>query len=122
MSGGMGEMRRKGGWCEARGPEGYVLARQWPPRFDVEATAQFPRLRAARLARQIRQDLWRELQSLRGFSPVVQILFTEGGLAVTAGGRVNGQVPSDIVARIQALLDDPARRARWSVWARERTS
>ncbi|GAA4224448.1 hypothetical protein GGQ68_002007 [Sagittula marina] len=110
--------RLKGGWLEARSDAGYVLARHWPPRFDVQATSEFENLRASRLARQVRQDLWRAVQNLRGFSPVVQILFTTGGLAVTAGGRVDGRIPHGIESQIQALLDDPARRARWKTWAR----
>lgn len=120
----MGEMgamqvtRIRGGWLEGRSGEGYVLARHWPPRFDVSASAELPDQRPARLAQQVRQDLWRALKSLRGFSPVVEIHFTKHGLTVTAGGRVEGRVPHGIESRIQAVLDDPARRARWQSWAR----
>lgn len=110
--------RLRGGWVEARGEGSYVLARQWPPRFDVAATSEFPPMRASRLARQIRQDLWRALQNLRGFSPVVQIVFTEHGLTVTAGGRLSGKMSPGLESRIQAVLDDPDLRSRWSKWAR----
>ncbi|MFW2587657.1 hypothetical protein [Sagittula sp. SSi028] len=108
----------RGGWIEARGEGRYLLTRQWPAQFDIAASARFDDLRPARLARQIRQDMWRALQGLRGFAPAVQICFTGAGLDVTAGGRVNGRIPHGIESQIQTLLDDPARRARWSAWAR----
>ncbi|WP_425073081.1 hypothetical protein [Sagittula sp. S175] len=110
--------RLRGGWIEQRTEEGYILARHWPPRFDISASTELPPLRAARLARQVRQDLWRALKSLRGFSPVVEIRFTKHGLAVTAGGRVEGRAPHGIESLVQAVLDDPARRSRWQSWAR----
>ena len=111
--------RLKGGWLEARDVDSYTLARQWPPRFDVAASARFPSVRRGRLARQIRQDLWRALKGLRGFSPVIQIAAAETGLTVTAGGRLPAKVPG-VEASIHDLLQDPARRARWITWAQER--
>lgn len=97
----------------------YVLARQWPPRFDVVATSGFPPVRPARLARQIRQDLWRKYQHLRGFSPVVEVAVTENGVIVRAGGRLFGRTPPGTEAGILDLLDSPAHRARWIVCAGE---
>lgn len=111
--------RLKGGWHEARDAAGYTLARHWPPRFDVAASASFPEVRRGRLARQIRQDMWRALKGLRGFSPVVQVAPGEGGLTVTAGGRLPTSVPG-VETRIQELLQDPSRRARWISWAKRR--
>lgn len=90
-----------------------TLARHMPARFDVSAAAQFPLLSPTRLAHQIRQDMWRALQNLRGFSPVVRIERGADALTVTAGGRVNGAVPSGVAARIEALLANPELRARW---------
>jgi len=101
-----------------RGADVLTLARQRPARFDVAARASFPPLRRGRLAHLIRQDLWRALQSLRGFSPVVRIAAMPGGLMVTAGGRVAGPVAPNVQRRIAALLDDPERRARWITNAR----
>lgn len=111
---------RRGGWFETRSAARYVLARQWPPRFDVTGQAAFPVLRRGRLARQIRQDLWRALQDLRGFSPVVMVAATESGLYVTAGGRIAEglRAPATTGDRITALLEDPAVRRRWARWAR----
>ncbi len=111
--------RVKGGWHEARAAGSYTLARQWPPRFDVSADARFPAVRRGRLARQIRQDLWRALKGLRGFSPVIQIAAAEDGLTVTAGGRLPTNVPG-VETQIRDLLQDPAHRARWIAWAKER--
>ncbi|SNR55601.1 hypothetical protein [Puniceibacterium sediminis] len=111
--------RQRDGWYVAKSQDSYVLSRHWPAQFDVRASTRLPRLRASRLARQIRQDIWRELQGLRGFSPVVQIVEEDAGMTVYAGGQLMaGPVPNGTQQRIQALLDDPARRARWSLWAR----
>ncbi|MEL7099527.1 MAG: hypothetical protein AAGM84_11920 [Pseudomonadota bacterium] len=90
-----------------------TLARHLPPRFDVQASAHLPGARAVRLAHQVRQDLWRALQNVRGFSPVVRLEADGAGWHVTAGGRVMGRVPQGLAGRIAALLEDPARRARW---------
>ena len=95
-----------------------TLARQRPARFDVPARASFPPLRRGRLAHLIRQDLWRALQSLRGFSPVVRVTRTQTGLDVTAGGRVAGAVPSATQTHITTLLNDPKHRARWIAHAK----
>lgn len=95
-------------------------ARHWPPRFDVQATTVLSDAQPERLALQIRQDLWRALQNLRGFSPVVQVERRAGELHVTAGGRVAGAVCAQTQARIAELLADPVRRRRWVSWARLR--
>ncbi len=104
-------------WHIHQTADSYTLARHWPPRFDVQATSVFPPLRADKLARQVRQDMWRALQSLRGFSPVVKIQNELHGTMVTAGGRVAGRVPPGTDQQIKAILDDPRLRARWSNWA-----
>ncbi|MGP6085832.1 hypothetical protein [Antarctobacter jejuensis] len=109
--------KSRGGWYALAEEGGYVLARHWPPRWDVSATSEFPPVRPGKLANQIRQDLWRKLQGLRGFSPVVQIAPTEEGLKVRAGGRLMGRAPNGTELLIQNLLDDPALRARWVRWA-----
>ncbi|MCH2163120.1 MAG: hypothetical protein MK098_00480 [Marinovum sp.] len=98
-----------------------TMARHWPPRFDLKAEATFPALRPVRLARQIRQDMWRLLRDVRGFSPVVQVVAeADETLRVTAGGRIDGVVPSQKNAAIAALLNDAAQRKRWIDWAGQR--
>lgn len=109
--------RLRGGWYVQRDGGRYVLARHWPPRFDVCAVSVFPPVRAGRLAQQIRQDLWRILKGLRGFSPVVQIDASDEGCKVHAGGRLVGNAPKEIESHIRNLLDSPTHRARWLSWA-----
>lgn len=115
---------RRNAWHMQREDGRLVLARHWPPRFDVAASAGFPPARKGRLAHQIRQDLWRAFRGLRGFSPVVEIAVTESGLMVTAGGRLSPQsLPHDqAAARIQTLLTCPEHRARWMAWAKGRAT
>lgn len=109
-----------------------VLSRRLPARFDLSAATV---LRAgdhpvsrARLAHQIRQDVWRCLQDMRGFRPVVQITrdAVAGALHVVAGGALEAQPGSAARGRAEALLADmladPARQSRWLRHARSRKS
>lgn len=113
---------RRNGWYEASGPEGYVLSRHWPPRFDISARTHLPKADRRRLALQVRQDLWRALKDLRGFSPVVQLRTYDHGLDLVAGGRLMAAAPAGTQARVSTLLDDPAYRERWMAWAKGRSS
>lgn len=101
------------GWHIVAEDGALTLARQMPVRFDLCVQAVFPPARKLRLAHQIRQDMWRMLQGLRGFSPVVRVEDRVGGVLVTAGGRAARPVPNAAEARIAALLSDPAHRRRW---------
>ena len=101
------------GWHITRNEGQVTVSRQLPARFDVAATTQLAGGNAVRLATQIRQDLWRALQNVRGFSPVVQITAVDGQLNVQAGGRVMGKVTSKLEAEIAAVLENPKNRARW---------
>jgi hypothetical protein len=94
------------------------------------ANVNLPRYRIA-IAQQIRQDLWRVLRTTRGFSPVVDVASDHSGqggapgairVMVSAGGRLDvAQVPrAAMVATIDALLADPANRARWHAHAARR--
>ena len=100
-------------WHILRDGTGLTLCRHLPPRFDFAANTVLPHGRALRLAHQIRQDLWRALQRVRGFSPVVRLEPDVGGWRVTAGGHVAGSVPAAVVAQADALLNDPSYRQRW---------
>lgn len=111
----------RAGWHILREKGALTLARQLPPRFDVAAEANFPPARKGRLAHQIRQDLWRCLQHLRGFSPVVRVEEDGMRLKVRAGGAVHARTfpKAQVEARIAALLSDPAHRARWLAHAKQ---
>jgi len=100
--------------------EALTLARRLPPRFDLSEERQFPPLRRRALAHAIRQDVWRALQGLRGFTPVVRVAHDGCGLAVRPGGACDGAVPPVAQARLAAVMDCPARRARWIRHARVR--
>ncbi|MDG1457517.1 MAG: hypothetical protein P8Q92_06375 [Pseudoprimorskyibacter sp.] len=109
---------RRNGWHILSDDARYTLTRHMPPRFDIAAEAWFPPCRPERLARQIRQDLWRTLKQLRGFSPVVEITTTAYGLNVRVGGRLSAQqTPKTALISIQQLINDPAWRNRWIRWA-----
>ena len=95
-----------------------TLCRQRPPRFDFAVRTVLPHGQPKRLAHQIRQDLWRALQHVRGFSPVVRLEPLSAGWAVSAGGRALGHVAPDTLDRAAAVLDHAGNRARWMHHAR----
>lgn len=90
-----------------------TLCRQTPARFDVSVTVELPLADPLRLAQQVRQDMWRAVQNVRGFSPVVKVIPSDGGLQLTAGGQVAGRVPGNLAAQIAMVLEDEAKRRRW---------
>ncbi|NVK15615.1 MAG: hypothetical protein HWE35_15700 [Rhodobacteraceae bacterium] len=100
-------------WHITRTDSTLTLSRRVPARFDVAAETVLPSGDPLRLAHQIRQDMWRKLQRLRGFAPVVKITVAGQGLRVRAGGQVAGRVPANAAAQITEVLENPARRARW---------
>ena len=103
------------GWHILREERALTVARRLPVRFDLGAQAVFPPVRKGRLAQQIRQDMWRALQGMRGFAPVVRVEEDGAHLRVRAGGSVHARTfPRAMAeARIAALLNCPAHRARW---------
>ena len=62
-----------------------TLARHLPARFDFGVEAQFETMGKLRLAQQVRQDMWRALRDVRGFSPVVHVEEQDHGLRLRAG-------------------------------------
>lgn len=90
-----------------------TLCRQRPPRFDFAVRTDLPHGQPQRLAHQIRQDLWRALQHVRGFSPVVRLEPVATGWAVTAGGRAMGHVAPATLDRVASVLEHTGNRARW---------
>ena len=103
----------KKGWHIIKTEGQVTVSRRLPARFDVSATTELAGGNPVRLATQIRQDMWRAVQGLRGFSPVVQVTDVDGKFQVEAGGELMGRVPSNLSAEIAAVLEDPAKRARW---------
>ncbi|EAR49495.1 hypothetical protein OG2516_00324 [Oceanicola granulosus HTCC2516] len=91
-----------------------VLARRMPARMDVAAETRLAAMPRLRLARQVRQDVWRALQRVRGFSPVIEVHAEGDGLRLVAGGQVDGAVPPGASAAIAAVLEDRDNRARWA--------
>ena len=106
------------GWHIQRTPEQVILSRQLPARFDVLAATTL-RLQAgqgislSRVAHQVRQDLWRELQNLRGFSPVVEVSQTGASIRIRAGGRAPAPIAPNLPDRIRAVLENPQKQMRW---------
>lgn len=101
-----------GGVVLARGPAGVAV------HFDVSAETRLAAAPPARIAHQVRQDLWRALRNLRGFAPVVAVTPEGDGLHVVAGGAVAGAIPPGTGAQIAAVLENPANRTRWLTHAR----
>ncbi len=92
-----------------------TLARRTPAVFDFCAETVIEDGSRLRLATQIRQDMWRKLQKLRGFSPVVQIERRDQKLWVRAGGSVAGRPfpKASAEAAVSDLLANPINRKRW---------
>jgi hypothetical protein len=99
--------------------------------WDAPAADVHPARYRIALAQQIRQDVWRALRTTRGFSPVIDVATDHSGqggapgavrVMVSAGGRLDvAQVPRAAMAvAIDAVLADPANRARWHKHAARR--
>lgn len=110
------------GWAVIQDGETLTLARPGRTRLDFAASAVVSGgpIARRRLAHQIRQDLWRRLQSLRGFSPVVEVTGRLGEIRVRAGGQVDGACPATAISAAEETLACPQRLARWLRHARAR--
>lgn len=109
-------------WHILRDGASLILARQLPARFDIGVVAEFPAMGKLRLAQQVRQDMWRALRDVRGFSPVVHVEEQDHGLRLRAGGRVEGPAPrAGLETIIAGVLACPRNRARWAAFAGRRT-
>ena len=108
----------RSGFHIQRDADSVTVARHLPARFDIVAETRFPPLRKGRLAQQIRQDLWRRLSDVRGFSPVVEVRDAGGELHVRAGGRMDCNFPRGLTLAIEEFLAQPDLRQRWMTHAR----
>lgn len=108
----------KNSWHILRDDATVTVARSLPVRFDVMAETTLPAGDPLRVAQQIRQDMWRGLQKLRGFSPVVRVTQRQETLHIAAGGACTGTFPkSRAKDQIESLLSDPKKRSRWVTFA-----
>lgn len=109
------------GWHVSDDGATYVVARRLPLAWTLSAETRLPDLGRRRLAHAVRQDLWRRLQRLRGFAPVVSVTRDGQGVLLRAGGAVLGAVPGGARQAIAALLEDRDLRAAWIRSASHRT-
>lgn len=100
-------------WHILRDEASWTLSRQLPVRWDLQAEVLLPMCHPIRLMHQVRQDVWRALQGMRGFAPVVALTVAGDGWRVTAGGAALGTVAPVWSERLMAVLSDPAHQARW---------
>lgn len=107
-------------WVMLRDDDHVLLGRAGRLRFDLCQTVELPHLRPEALAHEVRKDVWRALQRLRGFSPVIRVTRVIDGVRLEAGGHLDrpSNVNATDLARLSAVIDDPAHRARWIQHAR----
>lgn len=112
---------KRGNWFEIYDGPCFTLARRLPARFDISREISMPLMSAPRLARQIRQDIWRKLQSIRGFLPVVEITDRGAHLHIRAGGELTCPVPFERSGeRIFDVLSNRDNQRRWAAFAAAR--
>ncbi len=108
-------------WYILHEGETLTVTRALPVRLDVSVQTLLPKGSRLRLAQQVRQDLWRRLQGVRGFQPVVSVMHERDMCRVVAGGRIDGRFPkAQTENAISDMLGDPHLRARWSAFAAHR--
>ena len=104
------------GWHIAQDGGVWTLCRRMPARFDLIAETVLLPVHPVRLMHQIRQDIWRALQRLRGFAPAVRLTPDAAGWRVAAGGQAPVFAPVHL-ERLRAVLERPANRSRWARYA-----
>ena len=107
-------------WIIEKTDDSVLVTRRKPVRWDVEATATFPKCHALRLAHQIRQDMWRELQKIKGFCPAVEVTLGDT-FHVRAGGRVARHVHPYANKWVEDLLTSDMHRRRWLAYSKLKT-
>ena len=95
-------------------------------RWDIAVSRDLPSTSAisrSRYAAQVRQDIWRALQDIRGFVPRVLVQTGPESIQITGGGtQVTGRTTPGMAARIAHILDNPDNRRRWANHARARAN
>ena len=105
-------------WFHKQLGDTYFIAKRFPLSFGLLAETNFPVFRPKILAWQIRQDMWRLLQNLRGFLPAVEVRVNVFCMHVRAGGQLTCSVHvQSAQINLQNMLDDPVYRKRWKDYA-----
>lgn len=92
----------------------FLICHCIPVRFDLSGEMHFLFLRSRLLASQIQQDMWKAVQDLRGFLPVIEIKKGTDDLSVLAGGQLNYPLHLGLVeVRLRQPFHDPQMRTRW---------
>ncbi len=105
------------------GTETVLVPQGIAPAWDVAVDRAWPGPVTARarrrIARQVRQDVWRAARGVRGFVPVIRVA-GEDMLEIRAGGRLlaGGNAPERLTGAITAIVDDTKNRRRWMGHAR----
>ncbi|MEO9518067.1 MAG: hypothetical protein ABJH45_12990 [Paracoccaceae bacterium] len=102
----------KGVWHISTDDGSWTLSRLRSQRLDFSAQTWLPRVHPVRLMHQVRQDVWRRLQNVRGFAPMIQLSPYANGWCVIAGGQVSAIAPS-LTASVEEVLANKSNRARW---------
>ncbi|MEM9046834.1 MAG: hypothetical protein AAGC81_19315 [Pseudomonadota bacterium] len=105
-------------WALTESDDAVVLApRGIAPHWDLAVERSLPcptRCSRRHVARQIRQDLWRAMQVMRGFVPIVSVSWADQSAEIRAGGRfLCGAAPPNAFETIASVLDNEDNRRRW---------
>ena len=105
------------GWVYRAVEGGLLHARAGlPDRWDIaiKRNWRFGLLSRRRLARAIRQDIWRDLQQVRGFVPRVLVAQNADLVQITAGGvLMAGRAAPVLENHLAGVLDNPGNKMRW---------
>ena len=109
---------KRGNWFEIYNEPCFTLARRLPVRFDINHEVLMPLISAPHLAHQICQDIWRKLQSIRGFLLVVEITHRRKHLHILVGGELTCPAPLERSGGwIFDVLSNQDNQRRWAAFA-----
>ncbi|MEL7154469.1 MAG: hypothetical protein AAFN51_11895 [Pseudomonadota bacterium] len=93
---------------------------EWAFEVSLKLTSTASAAQRVRIAHQVRQDIWRACQRVRGFLPLVEVSTSGNETVIRAGGSLmtrSGHVPS-LEIKVAAVLDCADNIARWQRHAR----
>ena len=101
------------GWGMQKISGAFLICHYIPVRFDLSVETHFLFLSFRLLASQIREDMQKAMQSLRGFLSAIEIKKGTDDLSALAGGRLNCPVHlAPVEVCLHELLHGPQIRAR----------